>query len=200
MNTRAYTGHQYGSYIVHEYNGMPQPTYDEQVVSLASSGWIWKQTVLRFSWPFSLFIPKTYCIEQDPYVWYWLTLLPCTSVFPVCFWLWRDFNLENHSKGSDFRTEILKKMGALNVFWKGNAGIDVFPNTVPKLTARTFHFLCGTHCNFFSYFFYKNNPDGQQPIKEPSLKYHPFPLLIVSSLIRDHNVFLVGVFSVCFLP
>lgn len=124
MNTRAYTGHQYGSYIVHEYNGMPQPTYDEQVVSLASSGWIWKQTVLRFSWPFSLFIPKTYCIEQDPYVWYWLTSLPCTSVFPVCFWLWRDFNLENHSKGSDFRTEILKKMGALNVFWKGNRCIS----------------------------------------------------------------------------
>ena len=52
---------------------------------------------------------------------------------------------------------------------------------------------------FLVIFFYKNNPDGQQPIKEPSLKYYPFPLLSVSSLIRDHNIFLVGVFSVCFL-
>ena len=60
-----------------------------------------------------------------------------------------------------------------------------------KLTARTFLFL---YAIFFSYFFYKNNPDGQQPIKEPSLKYYPFPLLSVSSLIRDHNIFLVGVF------
>lgn len=109
MNTRTYTGHQYGSYIVHEYNGMPQPTYDEQVMSLASSGWIWKQTVLRFSWPFSLFIHSKNILYWTGSLRLILTNFVTMHLFPVCFWLWRDFNLGNHSKGSDFRTEILKK-------------------------------------------------------------------------------------------
>ena len=33
------------------------------------------------------------------------------------------------------------------------------------------------------------SPDRQQPIKEPSLKYYPFLLVVVSSLIRDCNIF-----------
>ena len=198
MNTRTYTGHQYGSYIVHEYNGMPQPTYDEQVMSLASSGWIWKQTVLRFSWPFSLFIPKTYCIEQDPYVWYWLTSLPCT------------FSRHVYGSGGILTWGIIVKVQILEQKFKKNG------HTKFILKGQCRHRCISQHCAktdckdipyfyvwhiamFFSYFFYKNNPDRQQPIKEPSLKYYPFPLLSVSSLIRDHNIFLVGVFSVCFL-
>ena len=35
------------------------------------------------------------------------------------------------------------------------------------------------------------SPDRQQPIKEPSLKYYPFLLVVVSSLFRDCNKSLV---------
>ena len=48
------------------------------------------------------------------------------------------------------------------------------------------------------------SPDRQQLIKEPSLKYYPFLLFNVSSVIRDPNIYLARVYwrynrvSVCF--
>ena len=46
--------------------------------------------------------------------------------------------------------------------------------------------------HFIMYFTHRGkSPDRQQPIKEPSLKYYPFLLVVVSSLIWDCNVSLV---------
>ena len=42
---------------------------------------------------------------------------------------------------------------------------------------------------FVTYFTHREqSPERQQPIKEPSLKYYPFLLFNVSSLIRDRNI------------
>ena len=53
-------------------------------------------------------------------------------------------------------------------------------------------------CNqpaFIKYFTHGGqSPDRQQPIEESSLKYYPFLLFNVSSLIRDRNISLVRIF------
>ena len=46
---------------------------------------------------------------------------------------------------------------------------------------------------FVTYFTRREqSPERQHPIKEPSLKYYPFLLFHVSSLIRDRNIPLGG--------
>ena len=54
-----------------------------------------------------------------------------------------------------------------------------------------YHRYPSNNLHFITYFIHRGqSPNRQQPIKEPSLKYYPFLLFNVSSLIRDRRIHL----------